>query len=431
MKLRLYKKNGKYAFSIDGFSSVHHHLLIPDVSPTYKYAWQAYSTAKNIFEKKAYHVEALCQKRYAIEDLSKPVRSEPPVEELLVDHYKIMLSDMSRKTMGIDDNSIEEKDITYLVLKSQVEDLLRVKENIKDVKQKAEVEDLLDGYRKIAKKHFQDYLNRDKKKKAEEIQAPSPPEVPAMEEGQPAAPNMTMASNLLKKTVLTEDESGELLEHYGERICSAISKHHPDAICKISAKDGIIKIIGLDSGKSLLQISMNDKFNINNITPMESLIESFPAYSSKFYQRYWKPIVESVGHFFLDELDSLILPEIGALPDMPNKSGDFDIRGWNPRERKEIPLKVSFKEKSPIWLIASGASKKVVKTAEEYTEEDFLRDQPTRVRCIDQKLSLFGKIGEVVQIVPISAGVGFELDINFGRKVVRLSKNQVEIVNDL
>ena len=57
--------------------------------------------------------------------------------------------------------------------------------------------------------------------------------------------------------------------------------------------------------------------------------------------------------------------------------------------------------------------------------------QPTRVRCIDQRLDLCGSVGEVVQIIPINSGVGFELDINFGRKIVRLSKGQVEIVNDI
>jgi hypothetical protein len=129
-------------------------------------------------------------------------------------------------------------------------------------------------------------------------------------------------------------------------------------------------------------------------------------------------------------MDALVLPDKSALPDMPNGSGDFDIKGWSPKEVKEIPMSLSFKGGSPTWLIAKADA--IVKTANEYTEEDFLRTQPTRLRCIDEKLaSLHNMVGEMVQLIPMNAGVGFEVDVNFGRKIVRLSKDQVEIVNDI
>lgn len=422
MKLKIYKTDDKYAFSIDGFSSLDHACFYPDVNPSYKFAWQAMEKAKSYAKKRQVS---------ALEDLSKPVRSNEPAEDALLNHYKQMLVEMSKKVEGIDDDPAEDKKMTYLIIKSQVEDLLRIKDGIEEDRYKIEVDKIINEYRLIVQDHFRDYLAKDKMEADAVEDAPSVPNMPMPpEEGQPQATNMTMASK--KKIELTEEELMDLLDHYGGRVCSAIAQRHPDAIYKVNIREGSFDIICLDrkSPEPLIKITINEGFNINNIVPMGGLSETCPSFSPKFYQRYWKPIVESLGHFFLDDLDSMIIPEMGALPDMADEDKECSIRGWNPRELKEVPLSMSFKEESPMWMI-SAAKPRMKKEAAEYTEEDFLRTQPTRVRCIDQKLELFGNIGEVVEIIPINAGVGFELDINFGRKIVRLSKNQVEIVNDL
>ena len=431
MKLRIYKTNNRYAFSLDGFSSVHHHIIFPDVQPTYQYAWQAMRDAKKIYKTREASIALFRQRRYAVEDLAKPVIAEPDPEHLLLGHYQTMLSEMSKKSMGIDDNTEEEKKMTYLMIKSQVEDLLRIQDNVKEDRVKDKINKLINGYRKIVQEHFSSYLAQDKKEKESvdnvppEAQMPAPPQSP--ESATPPTNNLTMAS---KKIVLTDDELVELMEHYGNRVCAVIAKHHPDAVCKIFPEKGSMKILGLDKGSELLDIHMNDRFTVDNIIPCSDLAGTFPSYSPHFYQRYWKPIVEALGHFFLEELEALVLPEKRALPDMPNGSGDFSITGWHPNQLQEIPMSLSFKDKTPMWMLAK--SEKIVKTANEYTEEDFLRTQPTRLRCIDSKLSsLYGKIGEMVQLIPLNSGVGFEVDVNFGRKIVRLSKDQVEIVNDI
>ncbi|MFA7219120.1 MAG: hypothetical protein WC119_01150 [Synergistaceae bacterium] len=424
MKLRLYNINNKYAFSLDGFSSLHHYGLIPEVKPFYPYAWQALIEAKRIANDKPYHVRML---QATVEDLSKPVESDTPAEELLINHYEHMLREMSKNVVGIDDNSEEEKKITYMMVKSQVEDLLHVKEELGE-KYEVRINKLVDGYRKIVDRHFRDYLNIDRKEK-EKASAPSIPNMPQvpLEPGQPSEENLTMASS--KRCVLNEEEIHELLEHYAIKACEAVSRHHPDIIPKVDPQNRFATLIGLDKGKAILKIYVNESCNINNIVSDRDLAEMFPSNSPKFYQRYWKPIVESIGHFFLDELDALIIPEMSALPDMPNGDGSFDMRGWNPYEIEEVPINLSFKKECPAWVIASG--EKMNRMAGKYTEEDFLRNQPTRVRCIDENLDLFGKIGEVVQIVPINEALGFEVDVNFGRKIVRLTQDQLEILNGI
>jgi hypothetical protein len=369
--------------------------------------------------------------RFAVEDLSKPVIDDPEAEDLLIGHYKTMLKNMTQKVMGIDNNGEDERKLTYLVLVSQVDDLLRVKEALKEKAQDTEIDKIIDGYRKIAQKHFGKYLAQDKKEKEAVENTPSAPVAPNMPEsqtqapmGSPTEPNMTMAS---KKISLTEEDLIELFEHYGCQACKAIAKHHPDAISKISFKDGKIDIVGIDNGDKLLAVHVNDKFNVSNIIPLGTVAEIYPSYSPKFYQRYWKPVVEAVGHFYLDEFESLIVPELGALPDMPNDNGSFDIIGWNPYEYIEKSISLSFENKSSMWKISSS-KKKFVKSSK-YTEEDFMVNQPTRVMCIDRGMELFKKIGEVVEMAPMSEG--FYLDVNFGRKIVRLSPDQIEIIDGI
>jgi hypothetical protein len=431
MKLRIYKNNDRYEFSVDGFSSAIHHKCVPNIQKNYKFAYQAMSDAKKLAYKKSYHIESIKMQRFAVEDLSKPVIDDPEAEDLLIGHYKTMLKNMTQKVMGIDDNEEDERKLTYLVLVSQVDDLLRVKEALKEKAQDTEIDKIIDGYRKIAQKHFSKYLAQDKKEKEAAENAPATPVAPNMPEidsqapiGSPTEPNMTMAS---KKISLTEEDLIELFEHYGCQTCKAVAKHHPDAISKISFKDGKIDIVGIDNGEKLLAVHVNDKFNVSNIIPLGTVAESYPSYSPKFYQRYWKPVVEAIGHFYLDEFESLIVPELGALPDMPNDNGSFDIIGWNPYEYKEKPISLSFDNKSTIWKISSS-KKKFVKSSK-YTEEDFMVNQPTRVMCVDRGMELFKKIGEVVEIVPI--GEIFYVDVNFGRKIVRLSPDQIEIIDGM
>jgi hypothetical protein len=57
----------------------------------------------------------------------------------------------------------------------------------------------------------------------------------------------------------------ELFDYYGDAICSAISKHHPDAVAKINSGKGVINIIASDSGDDLLNIYINENLNVNNI----------------------------------------------------------------------------------------------------------------------------------------------------------------------
>ena len=80
--------------------------------------------------------------------MSKPIISDEPAEDLLINHYTHMLVEMSTKVEGIDDNTPDEKEMTYLVIKSQVEDLLRIKDNLDTDKHKPTIDKIINKYLK-------------------------------------------------------------------------------------------------------------------------------------------------------------------------------------------------------------------------------------------------------------------------------------------
>ena len=441
MKLKIYKIGNKFSFTVGDFSSIEHSALIKDCKANYDYAWEANKIAKNIISKNSIHLEVL--RKTALEDMTKPVRTETGGEDFVINHFKKTLNEMTQRTKWIDDDPVENKEKEYLVLILQVETLLKTKETMEDEGKKAEIDALISGYRKLVKKHFSSFLEKDRKAAEEEKAAipeepafPDAPQVPEMpEEGAPEAPNLTMASI---KEIISSSEAKEVLEHYSDKILQAISKHHKDAIPRINEENYEIDVICAEGDHTpIMKIKINNNLHVDGIIPSGKLSKSFPAFSNKFYQRYWKPIVESVGHFYLDEFDTFILPEKTHLPDMPTESKECEIKGCKSKEDKIIPLSLKFDVETPMWSIAKKEGN-LVKVAQEvpentpkkeFLEEDFINNQPARVKCIDQNLDLFGKIGEVVQVIPINAGQGFEVDVNFGRKIVRLSQNQVEIVN--
>jgi hypothetical protein len=434
MKLKIYKNiSGKYEFSLGSFNSKDHSYLIPDFKKNYDYAYEILRDANELVFKKSYHLNSI-HKFSMIEDLSKPIIEDEKAEERLIGHYKNMLKEMKHKLLGIEDNPEEDKKIEYLVLKSQVEDVLKIQNHFNNPKYDNDINKILNGYRELAQKYFKKFLDKDKKQRDQSQEEMIPNILPAdlpTETGDDSAPdlnNLTMAS--LNK-YLDDDALIDLFNHYGDSTCQSICKNHPDAIYNSNINKNMVDIIAIDTGDVILSLCINDCCHVENIIPGEKISELYPNYSPKFYQKYWKPIVESIGHFFIKDCDALIIPSMSALPDISDVSCECILNGWNPKISQEKPLSLNFNQECPIWIISEYKNdNKKYSSHQNYTEEDFLKSQPTRVMCIDKKLDLYGKIGEVTQIIPINDGIGFEVDVNFGRKIVRLSDEQIRIVDD-
>ena len=434
MKLQIYKnRENKYSFAFADFDSSQKSYLLTSIKPYYDYAYQALDGANRDIN--------ILNKMSSIEDLSKPIIQDEKPEEKLINHYKNMLRETKQRLFGIEGHPEEEKKIEYMVLKSQVEDLLRVQNNIENLNDSEyhddlkEIDTLIDGYRKIAQKYFHKFLNEEKQERElsqEDMDLPeglnsSFPQQPEQNMDNVPLNNLTMAS---KHNSLTDDELLEIFNHYGHLCCKSICKMHPDAIYNSNINEGLVEILSLDNGQVILLINVNDKCHIDSIIPSSCISEIYSYNSPKFYQLYWKPIVEEIGHFFISDCNTLIIPSMSNLPDMPENSCDFIIDSWELNNHSPQKLSLSFNNDCPVWKFAKyNGIKKYFNN--KYAEINFIKNNPKRVKCIDESLELFGKIGEVVQIIPMKYENSFEVDVNFGRKIVRLSEKQIQIIDDM
>ena len=458
MKLQIYSVNDRYSFAVGKFSSVHHYLLCPDINPTYQYAWEAYRDAHKMYRKQFFHIEAL-QKTAAddleVTDLASEVH-EVSAEEMIVTHFSKIFELTVERCKSFKDE--KDKELAYGELKSAVTGLLQVKENLEVDSDKVKLDEVLNKFKKLARDKFPKLLAKDKaemeKKENEEPIAPVAPEdmgEPPMTEpmsdqmGEGALPMAPIAANMGQFDTIMRygmdninDIRTEVLDEYSERICKCIEKIHPDAVCKIDYDDGVFNIAKANGG-TLLKITVNKDLNLQDIEPDSELSSAFPLHSLEFYQKYWKPIVEKVGHCLSRDLGIIICPAKSTLPDIPNSfPKSVKVMGWSFKDKSEKPFEMYFGGEDPTWRIKKyteseeddivTATRKV--RPSKYTEEDFIQGQPRRVQCIDPNLkSILGKIGEVEQVIPLQDHI--EVDVNFGRLTVRLTENQIELINEV
>ena len=164
--------------------------------------------------------------------------------------------------------------------------------------------------------------------------------------------------------------------------------------------------------------------NIDSIFPVGEFSLRYPYYSLEFYQKYWKPIVESIGHFYNIDFDTLLVTNKSELPDVPKKAESIILSGWNVGGRKNNSILLAFTE--DMWMFNNSSD--LVKSAVTsiYNEQDYL---DAVVKCIDPQLkSIFNRTGAVIQVIPQTDYI--EIDVDFGRGigVIRLTEKQTEII---
>ena len=427
MKLRIYSHNNRFCFAIDGFSSMHHYFLSPSVKSSYASAWEANRDARKLL---GVHAEAMKEKRYAFEDMSKPVVMDASADEMMTNHYKEIANILRQRSIGQEDEPDERK-IMYEEIKAVVSEIMTVDDALEDEKQKSELKVILNQFRELVQDKYKDLLDKDKKEK-EEAEAPDPamvpdglgpdgmPPDPMMPDG--GIPPMPLTASKNDFPCIEKDVREEMMDEYGGYICKAVQKHHPNCIYKINGD-----IIDICDTTPILSVEVNENLNVDNIMPCGKLREVYPLKSARFYQRYWKPIVESVGHVLLKDEGVLLASAKISLPDMPNNNKDCNLTGWDVNEDKEVDITLSFVGDNLSWIFKKGLEKTA---ASKFTQEEILSNQPARVRCIDEQLSsIYGKYGEVVEIIPFDSHA--EYDINFGRKIVRLTEDQFELSHEL
>ena len=426
MKIGLTQQNNKYGFVIVAeqnglamFDSFRDHKAVPFVEPEYSYAWEAQKDAQKILRYYDHHF------KYANEDMIKPIVTDISAEEMLVNHYREIYDGLEDKTHGVKKVPQEERDKVYQEVKMVKKELETIIKQIEEEKQKKQLKRMLMLYRQLIRRNFTAEEAEDKKKEAEAPPMPAmPPPAPG---GAPGGMPPLMASVIDPESDNTEildlEAKRELMEHYGEKACQAIH-HKCNGAHYVIGEDDSLMIF--DSTNSpVLRLGVNEKLHVDKIIPVGKTSKICPYHTVEFYQKYWKPIVEEVGHFYIDDTSTLVLASLSSLPDTPKGNDVGVVEGWNTKDKRLETVEVAFRGDKPTWFFDAAKVEKIA-SASKYTEQDYLNSV---VKCIDPKLeSIFGRTGAVIQIIPYDDFI--ELDVKFGRGLgnVRLTEKQIEIV---
>jgi hypothetical protein len=452
--IKIYSINDKYCFTVNKFSSLHHSQLTKAASPDYRYAWEAYRDAKAIATKFAYHVDAL--EKFAFEDLQKPVVDDVAAERKLADHYDEIYNDLVDIADGMDPEDKLQKRVNYHEAKAVVKEILFIidkvpEDELADEEEQTEsiarLEEVISKIKKLVHDNYPEDLEKDKKdekEKGDEVppmegmppdpMAGLPPDPMGGGMGGGMPPPMASSQSLVKVASidkldrLDKEIVSSLLEEYGCRVCSAIEKKHPDAVYK-TQKDAIM-VVGKNG--PLVRVSIGDDLFVNSIMPSESLAEVCPYQSLEFYQAYWKPIVEKVGHCCIDDHSTILYLDDKVLPDIP-KEFPFEsnrFQSINKNSKTIKPVSVLFKGKKPSWFVSPCSLSKSA-GASNYTEEEYFQNgKGAMVVCTSPELkSYYQNTGSVVQVIPFDNHV--EVDINFGNHICRMTEDQFEIIDGL
>jgi len=344
-----------------------------------------------------------------ISDFDKPIKTDVSAEQMVTNRYMDLFSEIKERAEGA--STGEERKVSYEEIKGVLKELKTVEEKITDHKDKEEVKRLRLQFKKLIKRYFRAEAAKDKEQEPETPETPEAPLPPPSPDqgGQPIIPPPPNAPAMASSNI-----EQKVAEEYARKICTAINNKHKDTCYAISYPH----ITVFDSeNKPLLIASVDDELNVNSIVPCHKLSSMYPLHSVGFYQKYFKPIVEALGHF---SIGKKILSVKEDLPDSLHKEGSCSVDAWDMEKKAPTKIAIAFKGEKPIWFFEEAQA------VSQYTKEDYLN---AIVKCTDDNLkSIFGRTGTVIEVMPRSDFI--EVDVDFGRGIgiVRLTEQQIEIL---
>jgi len=451
-QIKIYKRDRKFCFTVDKFSSLKHACLTRYAHENYRYAWEAQRDARNIAKNYKYHLAVL--EKFAIEDLSKPIIEDMSSERKIADHYEDVYDGLVDVATGMDKDDKNQKKVNYFEAKAVVQEILFIIEKMPEDEfadeeeqsvSKDRLEKIIDKIKDLVHKYYMEDLKEDEKKSKEKAEE-QPPSVdmgmPPMDDsmgdmGMPPMDDMggmPMASSnaLIKVAQSYEDDLDEemiedLFNEYGERACKAIENKHPGCLW-IKRPNGIDII---DNHEIILALDIGEDLFLENIRPIGTIESMYPYHSAQFYQAYWKPIVESIGHCCVGDNTSVLEVSKRSLPDIVNEDNVESkmFEAISKDSKKIVPFTVSFKGDPISWFIKE---KKFEKSASsKYTKEDYYKNgKGAIVICTDPELkSYYKNTGQVIQVIPFSDHL--EVDVDFGNHIFRMVESQFDIIDEL
>jgi hypothetical protein len=479
-KIKIYQlNNGYYSFLVDEFSSLHHFIFTSDIKSMYKYAWNAYKDAKKTATKypnlsKIASTIKISEMEYEqdVNEYGDLVITNSSADNMLYAHYDKLYDALEQRAQGIPKDDHDQAIIAYNEIKNIVSAILKVKDQLEQDKDKNKDNDnngkidinesrsffdkILHKFSRLTKKYFNAQLEKDIKKmeeaeKEKEAIPEAPQEglggpeeaggpevsksmssVPEQPAQAPAGPPAIANRRALIKTASLNDIDNKISvsikEFYCDRICNALKAKHNGII----AISGNRKIVIKDNDEDILDIHLGNNLLISHIGSVGKLSKIYPESSIEFYQRYWKPIVEAVKHHYFSAEDKLLIVE-DSLPDLPKEMPyNYNIKMYDIKNKINTTASINFCNKSPsLWIFDFSAKENIreAKSVSKYTEQDYIQNgKPAVVMCTDPNLkSVYRKTGQVIQVIPYDGHV--EVDVDFGHHTIRLTENQLEIIN--
>ena len=345
MDIKLFKVGGdKYAFSIQDKECLTSDFLSKHIIPIkslYSNAWEAYQHATKLTTDWNFHLRTIAQSAM-----------EVATEETLVDHYETTYKNIVEEVRGALGSKDEEENV-YNVVKIIIAELSAVID--KWPEERSNTRDFLVLKRLLAKFNLLKHKYFPNKVAAEEQR----------EANRKCIKRFALVG--LQQSISDKTLKEEVLEDYAEKICLALQPHHKDIIFKINPEEGEIIICKAEKDTPvILKARVNDNFLIDSIVPYCDVYRIYPLHSVEFYQKYWKPIVEEVGHFYIQDVGVLIVPSKTPLPNIPKEYPlEVKLKGWNTKERKSQEVALSFKKGSDSSLcIFDGVKIKKIASSE-------------------------------------------------------------------
>jgi len=462
MNINILESNNKFSFDIreNGkciFSSSRDSITTSFLKSHYSRSWEACAAARKLVEKYPFHI--MHRTAYETYDASSGYAegegvstTEKSVSDLLEENYNKILGNISAQ---LRQPSKEDKEIFHMSLSSFIIELTNLyQSNIKlGKKEESTIAlSLLKKFKKLLRSKFGGKMAK------VDVQALNQQLNPQQEGGGGGGiPGMasrktlivTAAGNIIEHEVDSETIR-ELLEDYAQASCLAIESTNNVTYNIEVGEDNcyihIFNLCGSGDVEKIISIRINKLFHVDSIVPTGKMSKIYPHHSLQFYQKYWKPIVDNIGHFYLQDTDSLILSGKNEMPDLPKNEKSYPLEAWDVSDRSLETIDISFKggeiwyfEKNPLLKEASSEN------TSRYSEQDYLN---AMVRCIDKNQpNLFGEVGQVVQVIPlediIEVDVKFitfadednkikkdEDEENIEGLVVRMSEDQIAILDD-
>jgi len=465
MNINILTSNNKFSFDIRDkdkcvFSSSRDSITTASVKPYYNSSWEACSAARNFVNDCPFQL--MYRKAYEVNDASsgyaegEGLSTDKSPADFLEENY---IDILKRMTMQLRNPTPEGKTILHKSLTSFIIELTNLYQmNAKDGrKEEAQVSAaLLKKFTKLLRSKFAG-------KMAElDIQGLNqqlnPQKDDAAGGGLPGMASrktlvVTASGDILEKRIDSETV-GELLEDYATQACLVLQGTNNVVYDIEQAGDNcyinIYDLVGKDEVEKIIVIRINKFLHVDSVLPVGKLNKIYPFYSVYFYQKYWKPIVDSIGHYYLDDTDSLIMSNKNEMPDLPKDDETYSLEAWDISDKKLEYIDISFKG-GDIWFfekkgLKREASSEAIDTSSRYTEQDYLN---AIIMCTDKNQpNLYGEIGQVVQVIPledmIEVDVKFisfvdkdhkiqkskESEIPIDGLVVRLSEDQLKILDN-